>query len=117
MKPGARGQFQKGVDDGRISAGAHEEVLATQLARTEVSVAHVKVGYVVDEVPQPFHNGNALVVPFVDERAITKQFVVTEELHIKDIKLIDTVEVPVTVGKMRATVERKAPDGSAPTSE
>jgi stress response protein YsnF len=48
---------------------------------------------------------------------VEKRLVLKEELHIRRRVETETVEVPVTLRKQRAVVEREAPDGAAVDDE
>jgi stress response protein YsnF len=52
-------------------------------------------------------------VPVLEEvLVVTKQLVLKEELHIRRRVDTEVVEVPISLRKQRAIVEREAPDGS-----
>lgn len=90
-----------------VSVEDHQEMITTELARDDVRVERYKVERPVDAMPLPVHDGDVLIVPVVEERLIvTRQLVVVEELHISRSTTRESVDIPVTLRKMRATVER-----------
>ena len=59
-----------------------------------------------------------MIVPVLEEvLVVQKQLVLKEELHIRRRVETEAVEVPVSLRKQRAIVERVAPDGSTINAE
>jgi stress response protein YsnF len=78
----------------------------------------VPVDQVVDTAPDIRTEGNVTIVPVLEEvLVVTKQLVLKEELDIRRRVETETVEVPVTLRKQRAIVEREAPDGTTINEE
>jgi stress response protein YsnF len=89
------------------------EELARANLQSAVEVTRVPVDQVVDTAPEIRTEGDVTIVPVLEEvLVVTKQLVLKEELHIRRRVGAETVEVPVTLRKQRAVVEREAPDGS-----
>ena len=90
-----------------------EELAKANLQSASVEVTRVPVDQVVDTTPEIRNEGDVTIVPVLEEvLVVTKQFVLKEELHIRRRVGSEVVEVPVTLRKQRAVVEREAPDGS-----
>jgi stress response protein YsnF len=90
-----------------------EERARANLQGAAVEVTRVPVDQVVDTAPEIRTEGDVTIVPVLEEvLVVTKQLVLKEELHIRRQVETETVEVPVTLRKQRAVVEREAPDGS-----
>lgn len=90
-----------------------EELARASLQSTAVEVTRVPIDQVVDTAPEIRTEGDVTIVPVLEEvLVVTKQLVLKEELHIRRRVESEAVEVPVTLRKQRAVVEREAPDGS-----
>lgn len=92
---------------------SHDELLEQELRKGRVEVKRVKTDRVVDG-PQPARRvGDTLIVPVVSEvLRIEKQWVVTEEIHIRQLEERETVQQTVTVNQEEATVERLDASGN-----
>jgi stress response protein YsnF len=89
-----------------------EEFAHADVQRETVEVTRVPVDQVVDTAPEIRTEGDITIVPVLEEvLVVTKQLVLKEELHIRRQVETETVEVPITLRKQRAVVEREAPDG------
>jgi stress response protein YsnF len=63
--------------------------------------------------PQSRQEGDTLVIPVVEERAVVvKRLVVTEEVRLRFVMTETPFEEEVSVRRQRATVERVTPDAS-----
>jgi stress response protein YsnF len=95
-----------------------EEVAKANLQSDSVEVTRVPVDQVVDAAPKIRTEGDLTIVPVLEEvLVVTKQLVLKEELHIRRRVETETVEVPVSLRKQRAIVEREAPDGTTINEE
>jgi stress response protein YsnF len=95
-----------------------EELARANLQSDNVEVTRVPVDQVVDTAPDIRTEGNVTIVPVLEEvLVVTKQLVLKEELDIRRRVETETVEVPVTLRKQRAIVEREAPDGTTINEE
>ena len=84
-----------------------EESAAEILELEEVEVVRVPVGRVVTETPAIRADGDVTIVPVMEEVMIVeKQLILREELHIRRRTTTETVQVPITLRKQRAIVER-----------
>jgi stress response protein YsnF len=71
----------------------------------------VPVDRVVETAPETRTEGDVTIVPVLEEvLVVEKRLVLKEELHIRRRVETETAEVPVTLRKQRAIVERLAPD-------
>jgi stress response protein YsnF len=95
-----------------------KELAKATLQSDFVEVTRVPIDQVVDTDPEIRTEGDVTIVPVLEEvLVVTTQLVLREELHIRRRVETETVEVPVTLRKQRAIVEREAPDGTIITEE
>ena len=95
-----------------------EELARADVQRESVGVTRVPIDKVVETAPEIRTEGDVTVVPVLEEvLVVEKRLVLKEELHIRRRVETETVEVPVTLRKQRAIVEREAPDGAAVDDE
>ena len=93
-----------------------EELAHADVQRESVEVTRVPVDRIVETAPEIRTEGELTIVPVLEEvLVVEKRLVLKEELHIRRRTEAETVEVPVTLRKQRAVVERIDPD--KPTSE
>ena len=84
-----------------------DEIASATLSEEQVSVTRVPVGQVVTEVPAVRTENGITIIPVLEEvLVVEKQLVLREELHIRRDVTTETVEVPVTLRRQRAVVER-----------
>jgi stress response protein YsnF len=75
-----------------------------------VDVTRVPIGRVVEIAPEVRTAGDVTILPVVEEKVVlVKRLVLREELHIRRWVETESVEVPVTLRRQRAEVERIAP--------
>ncbi len=88
-----------------VEEGTHD--VAAQLAREDIQIERRVVEREVSAAPAPYYEGELLIIPIIEERAIveTRLFVV-EEVVVRRVARIEDVQVPTTLRKMRAVVER-----------
>jgi stress response protein YsnF len=111
------------LDDVLTSAArtVSEEVipLAEETAtvdKRQVVTGRVPIDRIVETTPEIRTEGDLTIVPVLEEvLVVEKRLVLKEELHIRRRATTETVEVPITLRKQRAVVERIDPD--KPTSE
>lgn len=95
-----------------------EEVIRTTLEETHVKVVRVPVNRAVDKAPPIRTEGDVTIIPVLEEVLfIEKRLMLKEELHITRRTGLDNVEVPVTLRKQRATIERLDPNTVSTTHE
>jgi uncharacterized protein (TIGR02271 family) len=100
------------VTTGRVRVSTHVENIAevahADLLSDNVEVTRVAIGKrVVGPVPQVRTEGDLTIVPIFEEvMVIEKQLILKEELHIRKHRETDSVEVPVTLKRQWAEIER-----------
>lgn len=116
----SRRVVQTGVVRVSTATEAIEHVERTSLGIERVEVEHHPVNAWVDAMPQVREEGEVTIVPLVEERLVVeKRLFVTEEVHIRRVRSTEEVEVPVTLRRQHAVVERLAPtaeDGANPAA-
>lgn len=92
-----------------------EEIVRATLDEEAVEVERVPIGRTVDVAPDIRTEGDVTIIPVVEEvLVVEKRLVLKEELHIRRHVSTENVEVPVTLRKQRAVVERIDPDEGEP---
>jgi stress response protein YsnF len=95
-----------------------EELARADVRRETVEVTRVPVDRMVEAAPEIRTEGDVTIVPVLEEvLVVEKRLVLKEELHIRRRVTTETVEVPVSLRKQRALVERIAPDTPTPEEE
>ena len=95
-----------------------EEMARATLEGREIEVVRVPIDREVDVAPAVRTEGDVGIVPVVEEiLVVEKRLVLKEELRLQPRKTQETVEVPVTLRKQRAVVERVGPEGPAQEEE
>jgi stress response protein YsnF len=95
-----------------------EEIARAQVQRESVEFTRVPVDRIVEIAPEIRTEGDLTIVPVVEEvLVVEKRLVLKEELHIRRRVEAKAVEVPVTLRKQRAIVERLAPETLDPEGE
>jgi stress response protein YsnF len=93
-----------------------EELAHADVQQETVEVTRVLVDRIVETTPEIRTEGDLTIVPVLEEvLVVEKRLVLKEELHIRRRATTETVEVPITLRKQRAVVERIDPD--KPTGE
>lgn len=88
---------------------AFEHIERASLGQEKVEVEHHPVNAWVDAMPSVREEGEVTIVPLVEERLVVeKRLFVREEVHIRRVRATETVEVPVTLRRQQAVVERLA---------
>lgn len=99
----------------RISASSRdsEQVLEEALRHEEVDIHRVTLNEEVDGMPEIRQEGDAIIIPIVEERAvIVKKLVLVEELYVRRRKIEEIVRIPVTLRSTEVLVEReRSPTG------
>jgi uncharacterized protein (TIGR02271 family) len=97
---------------------AIEELAHADLERETIEVTRVPIDRMVESAPEIRTEGDVTIVPVLEEVVVVeKRLVLKEELHIRRSVKTETVEVPITLRKQRAVVERLAPDTLNPQEE
>lgn len=96
----------------RTVVDAEDVLVEEQLRVGQLDVARVRVEREVAEAPEPYREGDTLVIPIVEERlVIEKRLFVVEELRVTGTSREEAVQIPVSLRRTRAVVER---EGSEP---
>lgn len=106
------------VETGRVRISTRTEVFEhleqASLGLERVEIEHRPVNAWVDTMPQVREEGEVTIVPLVEERLVVeKRLFVTEEVHIRRVRSTESVEVPVTLRRQQAVVERLPPTSEA----
>lgn len=104
------------VESGRVRVRSVtdtiEEMARATLDEETVEVTRVPVGREVEAAPPVRTEDGVVIIPVLEEVLIVeKRLVLKEELHIRRQVTQENVEVPVTLRKQRAVVERLGPEG------
>lgn len=96
---------------GRVRVQTHTHVVEDRvratLERGDVEVNRVTIDQVVDTVPEVRVEGDLTIVPVLEEvLVVEKRLVLKEELHIRRTRSTETIDVPVSLRKQEAVVER-----------
>ena len=84
-----------------------QELAQADVQQKTVEVTRVPVNRVVETVPEIRTEGDMTIVPVLEAvLVVEKRLVLKEELRIRRRATTETVEVPVTLRKQRAVVER-----------
>ena len=100
------------VTTGRVRVSTHveniDEVAHADLLSDNVEITRVVIGKrVVGPAPQVRTEGDLTIVPIFEEvMVVEKQLLLKEELHIRKRREMDSVEVPVTLKRQWADVDR-----------
>lgn len=116
------------VETGRVQVQTRtetsEEVLHETLRSDAVSVTRVPIDQVIAEgevAPVTRTENGVTIIPVLEEvLVVEKRLVLKEEVHIRQTTSGEAVEVPVTLRRQHAVVERVSADGHAnevPTQE
>jgi stress response protein YsnF len=101
-----------------LAAGTAEEIAHAQVQRESVEVTRIPVDRIVETTPGIKTEGELTIVPVLEEvLVVEKRLVLKEELHIRRRVEAKTADVPVTLRKQRAIVERLAPETLDPEKE
>ena len=94
-----------------------EKTLRASLDRETVEVTRVPIDREVGTAPPIRTEGDVTIVPVLEEiLVVEKRLMLREEVHIRRVRTIDTIETPVTLRRQRAVVERQEAAGT-PHSE
>lgn len=86
---------------------AVDSVVPVELSSIDVDVTRVPVDRQIDNIPDIVTEGDLTIVPVVEERVVvTRELYLKEELHIRRIERRETTEIPVTLRRQTAQVER-----------
>lgn len=104
---------EQGVVRVRTETEVVDEVARASMTSETAEVSRHPVNRYVDAMPEVREDGDTLIMPVVEERVVVeKRLFVTEEIHIRRVRSTEAVEVPVSLRRQRAVVERLDPDGA-----
>jgi stress response protein YsnF len=84
-----------------------EQIVKESLKTERLETTCVEIGKEIDSIPSVRTEGDTTVIPVVEEVLIVeKRLFLKEEIHVRRVISNDPVEVPVTLRKQRAVVER-----------
>jgi uncharacterized protein (TIGR02271 family) len=96
----------------RTVADTVEEVARATLDEEKVEVTRVPIDREIEAAPAVRTEGDVVIIPVLEEvLVVEKRLVLKEELHIRRQIAKENVEMPVTLRKQRAVIERVGPDG------
>jgi uncharacterized protein (TIGR02271 family) len=98
----------------RTATEVVEELARATLDEDVVEVTRVAVGREVEIAPEVRTEDGVVIVPVLEEvLVVEKRLFLKEELHIRRSVTQEEVEVPITLRKQRAVVERLGPEGQS----
>ncbi|MDB5613580.1 MAG: hypothetical protein JWQ22_1233 [Devosia sp.] len=84
-----------------------DELVSSALERRDVSVTRLAIDREVDVVPAVRTEGDVTIIPVVEEiLVVEKRLVLREEIHLRQATTSQSVEVPVSLRKQHAVIER-----------
>ena len=121
---------KRSVETGRVRVSTRtdtvEQVLRESLLGNSVGVTRVPVGRTLAEgeaAPVTRVEDGVTIIPVLEEvLVVAKRLVLREEVHVRETATSEQTEVPITLRRQRAVVERVGADGAVteieePTSE
>ncbi|WP_157994549.1 YsnF/AvaK domain-containing protein [Peristeroidobacter agariperforans] len=97
----------------RTATTESQQVLSDTLRREQLDIRRVAVNQEVDAIPNVREEGDVVIIPIVEERAVlVKRLVLVAELHVQRKLLQAPIQVPVTLRSTEVFVEpRNLPNG------
>lgn len=84
-----------------------EEPVSAELAHEDVVVTRVPIEKPIETAPSIRTEGEVTIIPVIEEiLVVEKRLFLKEEIHIRRTANTETVEVPVTLRKQSAVIER-----------
>jgi uncharacterized protein (TIGR02271 family) len=85
-----------------------QELVSAALERTDVEVTRVPVEREIDAAPPIRTEGDVTIIPVVEEiLVVEKRLMLREEIHVRQTATTQSVEVPVTLRKQEAVIDRQ----------
>lgn len=107
-------RYESGVVRVRTVTESAEHIERAALEFESAEVTHHPVNQFVDAMPQVRQEGDLTILPVVEERLVVeKRLFVSEEIHIRRVRRTEEVELPVSLRRQHAVVERLDPDGAS----
>ena len=114
----AKREVESGRVRVRITVEEREETVTEQLLRDDLQIERVPRNVRVTEVPHVRLEGNATIVPVVEEvLVVEKALMLVEEIHVCRRSISEAREIPVKLRAERANVEREPGAESASGAE
>jgi uncharacterized protein (TIGR02271 family) len=96
----------------RTETETHDTTASAELQGVEIEITRVPMNREIASMPEVRTEGDVTVLPVVEEvLVVEKRLFLKEEVHVRHCKTNETVEVPVTLRRQNAVVERL--DGAA----
>lgn len=110
---------KRAVETGRVRVSTRtetiEQILRENLRSDHVDVTRVALNRTLAEgeaLPQVRTEDGVTIIPVLEEiLVVEKRLVLKEEVHVRQTTSGEDVEVPVTLRRQHAEVERTGPDG------
>ncbi len=103
----AKRQVESGRVRVHVTVDERQETVTEQLLRDDLQIERIPRNVRLTEVPNVRLEGNTTIVPVVEEVVVVeKALVLVEEIHICRRSVSETAEIPVTLRKERARIER-----------
>lgn len=84
-----------------------DELVSAALERNDVEITRVPVDRDITEPPAVRTENGVTIIPVVEEiLVVEKRLVLREEIHLRHVTTTQSVEMPVTLRKQQAVVER-----------
>lgn len=95
----------------RVGVEERQDRVPIELVHDEVDIERVPMGQEVTQVPSVRLEGSTTIIPVVEEVVVVeKKLVLVEEIHVRRRTTSRTEEVPVTVRREQAEIERSGFD-------
>lgn len=83
------------------------ELVTATLERSDVDVRRVTIDREVDAIPEVRTEGDVTIIPVIEEiLVIEKRLMLREEIHLRQTTTVQSVDVPVSLRKQKAVIER-----------
>jgi uncharacterized protein (TIGR02271 family) len=97
----------------RISVDEREEQARAELVRDEVEIKRVPKNEALTELPGVRTDGDVTIIPVVEEQLVVeKRLVLVEEIHVVRKTETERREIPVTLRREEAEIEREREGGA-----
>ena len=105
-------QYETGRVRVRLVPEERACAVVEELVATNVDIERISVDKFVDELPQPYWDGDVLVVPVFEEVLVTeKKLHLVEEVRIRRRTTTRQISQPVTLRRTEAIIERVELEG------
>jgi uncharacterized protein (TIGR02271 family) len=94
----------------KVSTAVNERIehLQEELLSETVDVQRVVIDREVSAPPEIRQEGEVLIIPVVEERAVVvKRWVLKEEIHLRKRRQSNTADIPVTLRSTSVSIERE----------